>query len=352
VLFLTPFMDDNSVGRTYSLWLLARQLGWHADVVSFFGTRLWAPLQDSEFADSARLLVASGDRARVRALAELAPRYDVVVAVKPLRQSTGIALRARKITRFELVIDVDDPDLEARLAPRPLWRAVLWRVRYFRFWMQVRGKRRLSRLARVMVSNPVLQERHGGAVVPHVRLAETLPPPVEHATNRPVVAFVGTVRAHKGVDALRKAVADVAPEGYRLVVTADPPDDAKPWEEWIGETSLAEGLRVVARADVVVLPSLRNVNSVGQLPVKLVDAMLLGRAVIATDVDPLPWALGRSDLIAPVNDYKALAQSLRRLRHPRIRAEIGAELQARAFELFTVDRVAPTFARVCFPHEP
>ncbi|MGA1835722.1 glycosyltransferase family 4 protein [Herbiconiux sp. 11R-BC] len=343
VLFLTPFLDDNSTGRTYSLWLLAKSLGWDATVISFHGEDVWGPLSGTEFAAACHRVRLTSRSAQVDYLLEEAQKYDAVVAVKPLRQSLGLALSALKKRPFPLVVDIDDPDLEARLAWKPLWRALLWRLRYFRFWTSVRGKGRLARRATIMVSNPTLEARYGGIIVPHARLDDIAIH--AHTSDTPTIAFVGTARAHKGIDVLREATKAVADEGFTLTITDEAPADAAPWENWIGNVPFERGLQIVSESDIVAIPSKRNANSIGQLPVKLVDAMMLERAVVVTDVDPLPWAVGELGVVVPHEDAEAMAEQLLLLKDPSVRAKLGAEMRRRALEIFAVTSISPSFAR-------
>lgn len=344
VLFLTPNLEDNSTGRTYSLWLLANALGWTSKVISFRGESVWSPLRDSEFADACSKIGISSRSEQAKYLSRIASEYDVVIAVKPLRDSFGIAISALKIKPFPLVVDIDDPDIEARLAWRPLWRAVAWRIRFFRYWVSIRNPSVIHDKAEIIVSNPTLQKKYGGALVPHARTDPSAG--ANHISNQPKIAFVGTTRAHKGVDILRQAVALTSDAGFTIGITADAPPDAMPWESWIGRVPFEKGLEFVAEADIVVIPSRRNDNSVGQLPVKLVDAMLLGRAVVVTDVDPLPWAVG-DDGVVVNGTADAIAEALLALIDPATRAHLGSKMRDRALELFTVERIAPAFEGAC-----
>ena len=95
---------------------------------------------------------------------------------------------------------------------------------------------------------------------------------------------MGSVRPHKGVELLREAVEHAG--DMRLTITDDPPPSARPNENWTGLTSLAVGLELVNRADIVAIPSLPWIYGY-QLPVKLIDAMLAGRAIVASDLPPI-----------------------------------------------------------------
>jgi glycosyltransferase involved in cell wall biosynthesis len=194
-----------------------------------------------------------------------------------------------------------------------------------------------------MVSNPVLQDLYGGDIVPHVRVPSTEPAYGDSA--EPVVRFVGSPRGHKGVDVLRRSVAALAPEGFSLEVTGLPPEDAAPWERWLGTTTLAEGERLVATADVVAIPSLPTAWSPAQLPAKLIDAMMHGRAIVASSTGPVAWALGTAGMLVPPGDEGALRAALRRLQDPEERAEYGRAARERAVRRFSVETNAPVFER-------
>ena len=92
------------------------------------------------------------------------------------------------------------------------------------------------------------------------------------------------------------------------------------------------------------LPSLAESWSAAQLPAKLVDAMALGRAVVASDVPPIRWALGGTGLLARPGDVDDLAAGLAALLDPQRRAELGAAAHRRALDLFSLPAVAPVFA--------
>jgi glycosyltransferase involved in cell wall biosynthesis len=339
VAFLTPNFENNSLGRTYCLWLLARELGWETVVAGVKGTAVWSPLAGTAFAADCVVPDQAGLVAEP-AVRDAIAGADLVIAVKPLPTSFGLALRLAGDT--PLLLDIDDPDIEVRT----VWRSPAERLRRPAFLGRQRELARLGRLARTvprLVSNPVLEELYGGDVVPHVRPRSGAP---ELGTSdRPVVRFVGSPRGHKGVDVLRRSVAALAPEGYSLEVTGPAPADATAWERWLGTTSLAEGERLVATADVVAIPSLPTAWSPAQLPAKLIDAMMHGRAIVASSTAPVAWALGTTGLLVPPGDERALRGALRRMKDPDARAEFGIAARERAVRRFSVDAVAPVFER-------
>ncbi|MDR6867241.1 glycosyltransferase involved in cell wall biosynthesis [Microbacterium resistens] len=341
IVFVTESMEANSLGRTYCLWLLARALGWKTTVLTTLGSRVWGPLADSEFAKDVQLVSEEAFVDAIPATAEL------LVAVKPLPRSLGIAADAASRRTLPLLVDIDDPDLEIRQRRgEPLMAMLRWLRRPGRSVVDLR----LHRLARTLpsiVSNPWLQSRYGGTLIPHAREQMALGEFRDTADLQ--VAFVGTRHPHKGVDLLRAAIAAVQEDEARttLVITDDPPADSGAWESWVGRTTLAEGVEIARNADVVVLPSLPNRHAIGQLPVKLVDAMMLGRAVVVSDVPPLPWAVGDAGIVVAADDPAALAEALRTLRTPSVRRDLGLRARERAEQEFSVEALAARFGEAC-----
>lgn len=340
IVFVTPDLSSNSLGRTFSLWLLAEASGWSSVVLSPTTGPIWAPLQNSAFAETCRTYNHDDPSAN----ASLASA-DLIIAVKPFESSFGLAERFAVEHRKPLLLDVDDPDLEGALS----WRRPIRRLAKGILKPElVRSRKEMKRRARqtpTIVSNPYLQAIYGGEIIPHVRLDPG--PGAPHLTTAPVVAFVGTNRRHKGIDVLRGAVAQCQDLDYRLVITDTAPRDAKPWEQWIGSTSLEGGRQIVADSDVVVIPSLSSSDAVGQLPAKLMDALLAARAVVVSDIDPLPWAVGDSGKVVAAGSERRLASVLRELADPHVRSTLGTSARTAALERFTVDSNVQVFQRAC-----
>jgi glycosyltransferase involved in cell wall biosynthesis len=155
----------------------------------------------------------------------------------------------------------------------------------------------------------------------------------------PVVATVANFKAHKGHRHLLEAASIVRrslPEA-RFVLAG-----AGPTERQVRERAAALGLegtvvfagpredapRLAAAADLFVLPSEHE-----GLPVALLEAMALGRAVVATRTGGVPEVVedGRHGLLVPPADPRALAEAIAELlRDPARRARMGEEGRRRA----------------------
>lgn len=328
--FVSHNLSSNPLGRVYSLWLVARALGWEGRVVGPWRGAVWRPLRTCQFVERCE---GWPDDQWPGTCPDALEWADVILAVKPLPTSFGVArLWAQELSK-PLVLDVDDADLEFRLLRRP-HRINLWRSAV--------GAKRVP----VMTSNPSLQRRWGGELVPHVRTSGV--PGRAHTTSKPVIAFVGTPRVHKGIDILRLAVEQLVTAGHAcsLLVTADEPADARPWEMWTGPTSMSEGRRIVSESDVVGVVSENHAFARSQFPVKLVDGMLAARAVLTTDLPVHRWALGDAGVFVPPGRVDPIRRALLKLREPELRSRLGQAARRRALERFTPEAAAGAFERV------
>ena len=327
VVFFTPDIADNSLGRTYCLWLLAQSLGWNVAVVSTKGDRVWPPLADTPISDDCFVL-----REEDLATHDLLREADLFIAVKPLTDSFGVAERLSHRLDKPLLLDIDDPDLEAQLSwARPLRRAAKGVLRRSRI-QEIKRLVRRTRSVPHIVSNPVLQARYGGPIIPHIRVDPGRG--ALHVSRTPSIAFVGSNRPHKGVDLLRAAVERVQDLGYTLTVTDTAPADARSWETWTGSTSIEGGLSIVSGADIVVIPSLDVPFAHGQLPAKLMDAMFMGRAIVVSSIEPMPWALAGTGLTIQPGSVQAIESALRELADPDLRSNLGNSAREHAIRTF------------------
>lgn len=98
----------------------------------------------------------------------------------------------------------------------------------------------------------------------------------------------------------------------------------------------------VAEADIVVIPS--HYEGFG---LTALEAMALGKAVIASDAGGLPDVIGSTGLIVPTGRPDALAEAIGRLSaDPALRARLGAEAMARAETEFDVGPAASRLTAV------
>ncbi len=152
----------------------------------------------------------------------------------------------------------------------------------------------------------------------------SLPPPAPHGTSGPArLVCVGRLSPEKGFVGLLEAVAAIAASNVplQLTIVGDGPMHdivhrrvralgLNDLIRFTGSLAEADTLAEIAQADILVLPSLME-----GLPVVLIEAMALGRPVVASRVAGIPELVeeGVSGLMFAPSDWFELEAALRRL---------------------------------------
>jgi len=278
---------------------------------------------------------------------------DVFIAVKPYLASYGFSLLAGECRKIPVILDLDD--LDVALAPKTE-RNLVENLEDLRdpastIYLRILSKATAAASA-ITVASTRLQARFGGTLVPHGCPVEQFNPASvdrEKARKRfgfsgPVVVFPGTRRTHKGLKPLAKAVATVP--GARLAVLCRPEDFSQPeWQEYpliripvIPYSSLPD---LLAAADVVGIPQLDTEAASHQMPMKVYDAMAMGRPIVATTVSDLPEVLEGCARLVPPGDVGALADAICDLLKNQANAQaLGERARKRCLENYTMRHVA------------
>jgi glycogen synthase len=218
-----------------------------------------------------------------------------------------------------------------------------------------------GRSAAVLAPTRAIAERVGGDWELDPARIEVIPSPVDVEGVRRLgagplpdgiraggIVFVGRLERRKGIDVLGAALARVLaehPDSHATLIGRDAGEDGgdvmtrfrrevgsvAERVHVLGELPRDEALAIVARADVVVLPSLWE-----NLANACLEAMALGRAVVATRVGGFEELVTDGEngwLVAP-GDADALAEALSRaLADPDASRGVGEAAATRAQEL-------------------
>lgn len=164
--------------------------------------------------------------------------------------------------------------------------------------------------------------------------------------------FVGWVVSTKGVGELIEAWAKVNPQDWKLEIVG--PIDAIYREEllaqfrperleFVGELPHAQAMERMAKCDLFVFPSYTE-----GFPNVVVEAMVLGKAIVATDVGAIPEMLadGCGMLVKP-RDVDGLVAALSLLiADEHQRAIMGERASSRAAAKFSLESVFATYMSV------
>ena len=343
VVVLCPNVANNILNRSRVLWhLLSRDF----DVTIVgpdFGKGIWPSLAN----EGLPLRVIPGRRPGLYRLPdELRP--DLIYAQMPRWSSLAVGVVEASRLRVPLLLDCDDVVRFDKL-PRP---GVALDTLLYSLLIPVRS---------ITATGPVLQRFLGAElIVPHARDAHVFDPArydaaeARHAyglSGVKSILFVGTPRNHKGLPEAARAVADLPDDAARLVFIDLSRDgsftrqlDALAPGRVIGlpRVPFAEVPRLLAAADCVVLPQRPNLLARFQAPMKLFDALAMGRPIVASAVGDIPWALGQAGLLYKPGDHRALQQLLTDvLRDENLARTLSARARTRFLKHFSLEAVRP-----------
>lgn len=170
--------------------------------------------------------------------------------------------------------------------------------------------------------------------------------------GQPTFAIIGTFEPRKGQDVLLDAVERVS--GSALFKLAGRTlDEAFYGElrrranalsnvELLDSLGHEEAMQLLAASDVLVCPSRDET-----MPIVLLEAMSLGKAIICTNVGGIAeWIRdGENGMLIPSEDTQALATAIERvIRDDELRAKLGAAARATFDRYFTIEEYGRRFA--------
>ncbi len=175
--------------------------------------------------------------------------------------------------------------------------------------------------------------------------------PARPAGASPTVIYLGWVIPTKGIDELLQAWTELGATGWRLGIVG-PVDQSYRDQlsrkhcvedvEFHGERPHSEAMEILAGADIFVLPS----HTEG-FPNVVLEAMALGRPIIATAVGAIPEMLqGDCGIVVPTKDVASLRQALLIvMSDERSRVDMGRRAQLRVRNEYGMPAVFERLAR-------
>ena len=277
---------------------------------------------------------------------------DVIYAMKPRPSSYGVALRHRLATGTPVVVDIDDWEL-FMVEPWSKWTLknmayALPRLaepnNYLATWLLDK----LVGLAdgRTVVSR-FFQQRYGGMLAPQYVDTDMFDPAAHDRValrracgldEHQLIVFAGIAHPGKGVADIVAALGRLGPRrrGWRLVIVGPVTPYARALAEaddrvvLLGTQPPTRTPEFLAMADLVALPQRPAPAAVGQMPMKLFEAMAMGLPVISTAMSDIPRLLDGCGVVVPPGDTARLAEAIAALLDdPATGTRLGAAARAR-----------------------
>jgi glycosyltransferase involved in cell wall biosynthesis len=195
------------------------------------------------------------------------------------------------------------------------------------------------------------------AITPNPVDPTTLPTQSSFSSNKKRLLFLGHVIPAKGVEDIIMAWQGIIHEDWELVLVG--PCNQSYQEDLIkrfapqslcfyGEVPHGMALQMIADSDLFVLPSHTEA-----FPFAVLEAMVLGKAIVATKVGAIPEMLeGECGVLVEPRDIQGLGIALKTLlEDEELRNEFGVRARKRALEHYTIDAVFTRLRELWINHE-
>lgn len=287
---------------------------------------------------------------------------DLLYAMKPRFTSFGLAMALRSQRHLPVVVDVDDAELAmvspySRHALKNAWHA-LGRLRDPNNYLLTWGMDQFVRAADgVTTVSRHFQRKYGGIRVPQfVDTAIFDPARYDPQALREALGlqpyklcvFLGIAQPNKGVGDILAAFQSLGDRSdWRLLIIGPQTPygrqlaESDPRVVLLGTCKPKDAPAYLALADLVVLPQRDEPASIGQMPMKLYEAMAMACPVISTRVADIPEVLSGCGRIVSPGNQQALGRAISwMIDHPEEARGFGKAARCRILSEFSYDRGA------------
>ncbi len=293
---------------------------------------------------------------------------DVLYVEGALGSSLGLALLKKVRRRLPVVLDVGDWELghivsDSRLGTlRSIW-ARKWDINGH---LPLVLMEKLARFAdAVTASNSFTARRFGATLIPHARDTAAMDPARFDrraireefgVAEKQVVMFLGSPKAHKGVDDLVRAVCRIRRKDITLLVVGA--DQRSPYVRYlqsiadervgfIGRHPFNDVPRYISMADVMVIPQRDDPAARGQMPAKVFDAMAMAKPIVASRVGDIPTVLDGCGYLTAPGDVEELALTIQyALENEEEATHKGAKARERCIAHYSWDAIEERLAGI------
>ena len=338
---IAPDLSGGGGTRVYLLAQVLQKLNYDVKVVGFAFRQPLYPLPPSHLKVE---WIAGCDYPQfIMATWQLLQKIDgdIIYAVKPRPTSLGIGLLKKLQNRKPLILDIDDwemswfggDDWGYNPTPKQLLRDLIKKdgvLRNPQYQLYLKWTQKLIKYADdITVNTKFLKYKYGGTYLPHGKDTNRFNPDkfsVEKSrekyglSNYKILMFPGTVRPHKGIEDVLKAMDLLNRHDLKLVLVGgriieDSYVDKliKKWQHWIiklPQQPMDKMPEIIAAADIIVVPQQLTTTSQAQFPIKLTDGMAMAKPILATKVGDIPEILGETGYLIDPGCPEQLADKI------------------------------------------
>ncbi len=218
----------------------------------------------------------------------------------------------------------------------------------------------------ITVSNRFLQNRFGGILAPHCRDVTKLNPKnFDNLENKKklglegkkTLMFLGTPRAHKGIEDLFSLIGKIKTPNIQLAVIGAPnfpfgktTQKKNALEEkvtFLPKIPFSELGVYLSAADAIIIPQRHSMATIGQMPAKIYDAMAMAKPIVSTNVSDIPETLADCGYIVEPGNVDLLAQAVDAIfSNPEKSREMGQKARERCVELYDIKNLKNTLLQL------
>jgi len=183
--------------------------------------------------------------------------------------------------------------------------------------------------------------------------------------GRKVIAFVGSPAPYKGLEDLIEAIRLARNRETMLLIVSLSPGRyieklhamalkklGSEQVRFFVEESFSRIPQFLSVADLIVIPQRRESATAGQMPMKVFDAMAMGKPIIATNVSDLPEILdGCGWIVEPGNPMQLVEAIQYTLNNPEEAEEMGRKARQKCIEKYSWDAMEKVLIKVFEKYE-
>ncbi len=302
---------------------------------------------------------------------------DILYAYKPKPTSFGVGLWKKLVTRWPLILDIDDWEMswfggEAwQYQPnfKQLLRDVLksdggLRQPEHPFYLK-QMERLIHRADAVTVHTQFLQHRFGGTYVPNGKDTTLFDPArYDPAQTRQqyglsdywIIMFPGAPRPYKGLEDVLAALDILQDERLRLVIVGGSPYDnydqkllekGRRWIIQLPKTPYEDMPALISAADLIIVPQRETSAAQAQFPLKLTDGMAMAKPILSSRVGDIPEIMGDTGYLVDPGCPEQIADKIQEIfQNLELACAKGLKARERCIKLYSVDSMSVRLSKV------